>query len=179
MAEPKAKRPHRLTADEQAQIFKLRTAGLSLRAIAARTGRSKDAVCDLLKKHPIDFHTLTEERLMEAKDHFDRLLSPEWIAGINARQSLRIMQQADIVLSRIDMTLAETDPDRFSMECRALNSLSSALATVTKINESLLPRQTQESAELPELTVRIMTESDVQQMRQAQAEEAKLLGITE
>lgn len=173
-------KPARLTTAEKKRIIDLRVQGYSLRSIVSQTGRSITAVSAVLRDHPVEIAELGKKTLAAAQSTFDRVLDGEWLGQIAARQTLRLINQCDLLQTRIDSALSNSDPEVYSQLARASAAISTALATLAKTYSLILPmKQENDSEQIPELTVRIMTAEDVAGMREQQRIESQSFGTGE
>ena len=159
------------------QVLALREIGATRAVIATETGLSLSTITRICKRFSASKGRLTsklvedsQERLIERMTD-DKQLQKEiaLIVADDLITSKIIREQIVNSVLKLDMS----DPEQIPTNLRALNSGASALATVQKIGRIATGADQNDEIgeELPELTIHVLTDEEVAEIRERQRAE--------
>jgi len=156
------------------QIIALREIGATRAVIASETGVSISTVSRICKRFGSCKGRLQSKLLEDSQQQLINRMNNDETLHVEAMKLLA----DDLAASRIirekiaeaALKLDLSDPDMVAASLRALNSASSALATVQKIGRVATGADKLSEAleELPELTISVMTAEDIEAERTKQ-----------
>ncbi|MCP4597189.1 hypothetical protein [Neptuniibacter sp.] len=152
------------------EILALRAVGATRASIAASTGVSYSTISRICKRFSAPKGHMKDRLVKEAQQRINNLCNDEKL-----QQATACMIVDDIVLNKLIrekiteavLSLDTTNPHEAANALRALNSASSAAVSTQKAARIATgaDKFDEYSEELPELTIKVMDDADVAQVR--------------
>ena len=170
------------TLSQIKQILALREVGVTRAVIAAETGVSISTVARICKRFRTRKGRLSARLVEESKQSFiSRMSDDQELHAEIAKQMADDIVTGRIIRERLAeavLKLELNDQDQLTTALRALNSAASALVTVQKSGRLATGADGLSGGgeELPELTIKVMTDEDVANVRNDLLEQQRECG---
>lgn len=165
------------TLSQVKHVIALREIGATRAVIASETGLSLSTISRICRRHSASKGRVTSKLVEQSQERLIKRMSDDkhlqaQIAMLMADDlitSNMIREQITNGMLQLDMS----DPEQVPTNLRALNSGASALATVQKIGRIATgaDQENEFAEELPELTIHVLTDEEVAEIRAKQRAE--------
>lgn len=173
----------RATPEQIAEVIAFREAGYSSATICHKTGLSPATITRISSRHSIKKSSIKDELIESARQSIvDELSSDIEIRDRIKKLVLDNMAHSELCRNKLLEALGRLTPldtDSAATVIRACTSYATAIKASSDAVRPLLKglEEDDESAVLPELVIRRMSEDDVAQIRADQRREAEVMGI--
>ncbi len=165
------------TLSQVKQVIALREIGATRAVIASETGLSLSTISRVCRRFSASKGRVTSKLVEQSQERLiERMADDKHLQAQIAMLMADDLLTSNMIREQITngmLQLDMSDPEQVPTNLRALNSGASALATVQKIGRIATgaDQENEYAEELPELTIHILTDEDVEQIRAKQRAE--------